>query len=371
MMLNYGRMQLRVFVTRLKASKAASRSGEKPGGRITHCADARSRYNNTFFCWAHSYAFSSCVVSYKIAFPVQASPKRKQPPTPSVSPTASPDASPVPSSDPVPNHFIAIPENERGRAHWLTPRGATFSIAAPSMHVRDAIGTQLLHSDDSELTIVRLPDGELDFPDLLELQLTLRESGTLLDRNGKVAYQPLDLVTPEVYDGTDMPTNMKWWPLQTLPSNMGTLGVFSSSTEFGYWACSDLYLLTNILLDPQEMLTDRGKPRHVTAAISAQEHSHCWVVVAMASLLQAQMASRFPEAHDMQPIQPCLPQYVQDRMQALSAALRFPKRVPGYPRTVGDHEMEAADMHKAQQAVKERHQQLHAGGSGRGEDHQP
>ena len=53
----------------------------------------------------------------------------------------------------------AIPENERGRAHWLTPRGATFFIAAPSMHVRDAIGTQLLHSDDSELTIVRLPDG--------------------------------------------------------------------------------------------------------------------------------------------------------------------------------------------------------------------
>ncbi len=70
-----------------------------------------------------------------------------------------------------------------------------------------------------------------------------------------------DLTVPDIYDEIVMPSNMNWWPLQNLPSNFGTLGIFSGSMPNDCYVTSDLYLLTNLLDDPVEMLSDSRKPR--------------------------------------------------------------------------------------------------------------
>ena len=70
-----------------------------------------------------------------------------------------------------------------------------------------------------------------------------------------------ELTVPDIYDEIVMPSSMKWWPLQNLPSNFGALGIFSGSMPNDCYVTSDLYLLTTLLDDPVEMLSDSRKPR--------------------------------------------------------------------------------------------------------------
>ncbi|KAK9867505.1 hypothetical protein WJX84_008221 [Apatococcus fuscideae] len=107
-----------------------------------------------------------------------------------------------------------------------------------------------LHLDTNSPTLIRLANGQVDFPGLSTLRRSVESGNIAICHQGlQLIYGEL-LASPESLDGYPIPQQMKWWLLE----NVGSTAVgFFSYCHGDMIITSDLYLKTALLKDEQRI----------------------------------------------------------------------------------------------------------------------
>ncbi|KAK9867506.1 hypothetical protein WJX84_008221 [Apatococcus fuscideae] len=145
--------------------------------------------------------------------------------------------------------LLHVPE-DWVRLNWLAPEGAINSFRCLNSGHPMAASRKPLHLDTNSPTLIRLANGQVDFPGLSTLRRSVESGNIAICHQGlQLIYGEL-LASPESLDGYPIPQQMKWWLLE----NVGSTAVgFFSYCHGDMIITSDLYLKTALLKDEQRI----------------------------------------------------------------------------------------------------------------------